>query len=697
MGPPRVRTVAAALLTCATVFSQAWTPPDDDALTPPVRQDAPILACDGVQLANLRAAFARGEPAVTCVVDAARARLGTPVVFPPRGGQHNQWYQCDACQRALVTVDDTHHRCPGCGEVYSGAPYDDVVFSRRHAENLGRAREAAWAFALTAERAFADDAAQILLGYADRYEEYPYHSNSADPERWRDSGGHLKEQTLSEASMLVRDIGPALDMVWPALDDRQRTHALDHLVRPMVENIAKCRRGRSNWQSWHNAAMFSGGVLLRDAEWMRRSVLDPKHGFLYQMRASVSADGMWYENSFGYHNYTLAALCAHADAARTAGVDLFGHPVLREMCALPARYVMADGKLPRVGDDVDSSPRRAAGALEAAFAATGDERLHAVLPTEPSWESIRYGRDVEAPVPEAALGSEVLRSSGHAILRRGGAADMSALLTFAPFGGFHDHFDKLSFVWYAFGRERGVDPGRARSQAYRLPIHRGWYRATIAHNAVVVDGASQAENGGELLTFVDGDGFTAVAARTTAAYPGVEHARCLCMTDGYVLVLDRLTGEGEHTYDWLYHDRGPGVRCAAATSAVDGELGLRGEEYVVWTAQGATDGDLRVDFGGGDVATTLWVAGAGPTSVRLGTGPVQSVDDRAPFVLLRRRGPAATFACVLAASTEARRADVTDVSCRDEAGALVVTVRRAGRRDTFRWDGRDRIECVGRR
>ncbi|MBK8974369.1 MAG: heparinase II/III family protein [Planctomycetes bacterium] len=697
MFPDCAQAIAVSLLVAAAVTAQTWRPPAPDRVSPPIRGEAPILACDAEQLARLRAALTRGEPVVVREVDAARARLGGVLSFPPRGGQHNQWYQCDACQRALVTVDDTHHRCPGCGKVYSGEPYDDVVFSRRHGENLRRARDAAWAFALTGERAFAADAAAVLLGYADRYEAYPYHSNDRDPTRHRDSGGHLMEQTLSEASMLVRDIGPAIDLIWPALDDDERARVLDHLVRPLVENVAKCHRGKSNWQSWHNAALFTGGVLLGDAGWMRRSVFDTRNGFLFQMGASVSSDGMWYENSFGYHAYTLAALCAHADAARIAGIDLFAQPAFARMCALPARYVMADGKLPRLGDDVDSSPGSAAAALEAAFAATGDPRLRAVLPRSPSWESICYGREVGLPASVAALGSEVFRASGHAILRRGGPAAMSALLTFAPFGGFHDHFDRLSFVWYAFAQERGVDPGRARSQAYRLPIHRDWYRATLAHNAVVVDGASQRENGGELLAFVAADDFAAVAARTTDAYPGVTHARCLCMTDAFVLVLDRLNSEREHSYDWLYHDRGPEVSCVDVTPGTIAPIGLHGEEFVEWSGAGESGGEIRVEFTGARVATTLDVAGGTATTIRIGTGPVQSVVDRAPLVLLRRRGASATFAGVLAASTASDPRAVTGITCVDESGVMVVTVRRPSGDTTFRWDGEREFVLAGPR
>ncbi|HEX5052144.1 MAG TPA: heparinase II/III family protein [Planctomycetota bacterium] len=690
MKPARLA-LAAVLHAFAPLPAQDWQPPAAAELVPRPRGDAPVLACTAAELANLRAAFARGDRAVTSRVDRARERLSAPVSFPPRGGQHNQWYQCDRCQRALVTVDDTHHRCPGCGQVYSGPPYDDVVFSRQHGANLQRAADAAWAFAIAGERALAGDAAAILLGYADRYEQYPYHSNDRDPTRARDSGGHLEEQTLSEASMLVREIAPAVDLTWPTLDAAQREHVLQHLVRPMVANIAKCKRGKSNWQSWHNAAMFCGGLLLGDAGYMQRSVLDARNGLLFQLRSSVAAEGMWYENSFGYHNYTLGALCAHADAARVAGIDLFGHPVLQRMCLLPARYVMADGKLPRLGDDVDSSPRQAAAALEAAFAATHDERLRAVLGTTATWDSVRHGRDVSAPVPATVLGSEVFRSAGHAVLRSQGPARMSALMTFAPFGGFHDHFDKLSFVWHAFASERGVDPGRARSQAYRLPIHAGWYRATLAHDTVVVDGHSQRESGGELLAFESSPGFSAVAARTSKAWRGVEHSRCLLLTDDCLVVLDHLSGDGEHTFDWLYHDRGPAAHCAAAASAPGEALGVDGEQYVHWLGAGSSEEQIEVAFTGGPVSTALRVAAGGPTTIRLGTGPVQSVDDRVPFVLLRRRGARATFAAVLQAATRGHEVDLTGVRCETDPLGTTVAVERGATVDRFWWNGRDEV------
>ncbi len=106
-------------------------------------------------------------------VKEAERFVGEPVEFPPRGGQHNQWYQCDKCEIALRTVDATHHQCPKCGKVYSGPPYDDVIFSQQHSRNLQRMVTAAWAYAISEDKRFAEYAAKVLLGYAQRYEQYP--------------------------------------------------------------------------------------------------------------------------------------------------------------------------------------------------------------------------------------------------------------------------------------------------------------------------------------------------------------------------------------------------------------------------------------------------------------------------------------------------------------------------------------------
>ena len=173
----------------------------------PSPQPYPTVACTAEELARLREAYRGTGPEHDAVAKrAAQANdaLKNEVRFPLEGGQHNQWYQCDHCQLALETVDATHHRCPECGRVYSGYPYDNVIYSRAHDRLTRDMWVCAWGYALTGDEQYARHAKEILVGYAERYSRYPYHS--ADMGKMTDrpsrSGGHVFEQTLNEASWM---------------------------------------------------------------------------------------------------------------------------------------------------------------------------------------------------------------------------------------------------------------------------------------------------------------------------------------------------------------------------------------------------------------------------------------------------------------------------------------------------------------
>ena len=132
--------------------------PSSPRIEPPQLDRHPVIACTPEEIGRLRAAYAGGgreREAVARVIIAAGGQLGRPVDFPPRGGQHNQWYQCDKCQIGLKTVDPTHHQCPRCKTVYSGEPYDDVLFARIHNRNLRAMSNAAWAYAVTGDEKYA--------------------------------------------------------------------------------------------------------------------------------------------------------------------------------------------------------------------------------------------------------------------------------------------------------------------------------------------------------------------------------------------------------------------------------------------------------------------------------------------------------------------------------------------------------------
>ena len=620
-------------------------------------------------------------------VEQADEALKRQVIFPPEGGQHNQWYQCDKCQLALETVDATHHRCPKCGQVYTGYPYDNVIYSQTH-NRLGRDLSmCAWGYALTANEKYAQRAREILLGYAERYATYPYHSANmgklTDPPS--SSGGHVFEQTLNEASWIV-DVCEAYDLVrqsevFSAADQRA---IRDDLLLKVYENIAKHKAGKSNWQTYHNAAfMMIGGVLNR-ADLVQQAIEDKQNGFYFQMRASVLPGGMWFENSWGYHFYTLGAVERTVETGRRLGIDLYSEPAVKEMYTVAPDYRMADGTLPRFGD---ATTMRVPGQrYEAAYHQWRDPTFLALLPAGPTWDSVLYGR-TEKPSKEPGLATSILNlGAGHAILRAGAS---TAALTFGPFGGFHGHFDKLSFVYFSQGKELGYDPGRARSQAYRLPIHKNWYRATTAHNTVLVDRTSQKGVAGQHELFVATPEVSAIAAHTDTAYPNVMHRRLLVLRPGFLVVADILTStDGKaHTFDWLYHNRGESISSPAASqqaTAPDGQ----GFEYLQDVRRGASGAAIEAVVTRAAEQVRVKVNGDAGTEVLVGTGVGESVLDRVPVLIVTRHGQAAHFAAAIDPISRGHSPDVEGVELQDlKTGGYLVRVHlRGGADELYAYD-----------
>jgi hypothetical protein len=85
----------------------------------------------------------------------AEGSLQTALEVPSRGGQWGHWYVCKKDGVTLVADSPVRHRCPQCGEVYTGYPYDDVYLTRIHAANAAAMRNMGLAYRITGKRAFA--------------------------------------------------------------------------------------------------------------------------------------------------------------------------------------------------------------------------------------------------------------------------------------------------------------------------------------------------------------------------------------------------------------------------------------------------------------------------------------------------------------------------------------------------------------
>lgn len=681
-----------AILFPVCLFGE-WTPP---RVVLPSNREHPVIALPAEGLKRLRTELEGGpqQKEVQALINAGDKAIRGDLEFPLRGGVHSQWYNCPDCETRLKTISPTEHECRICGKTYSGSPFDDVLFSQEHGRNLRRLEEAAWAYILTEDDRYAVFAREVLLGYAERYLQYEFQhasrKNSAYAQR---AGGRLFDQTLTEAFYLQQHILPAYDLVAGSRLFTPADHRAirEKLIVPMVEGMLRNDRGKSNWQSFHNTAMFWAGAILRNPEWMERSIYEPENGFLFQMENSVLSDGMWYENSWSYHFYTYRALGRHAQGAAHIGIDLWNHPKMRKMLTLPLDFVMADGSVPRIGNATTVRPLQLAAnrpaLMEAAYRAYLDDIFLPILPKKITEHSVLYGNSEVIGRGETASRKSTVMESGHAILRTAGEPGLTAALNFAPFGGYHSHFDKLSFVFFGFGEELGVDRGRAAAQAYNLPIHREWYRATISHNTVLVDGKSQAEAGGELLFFNSTDEEVAAVAKTEA-YEDVDHRRMLFMTADYLLVFDELEAANRRRFDWFYHNRGKDVVSAVVSEKADLSFFGKSADYFADMRSGVSDFLLKAHFPGENVTVYLTEAGAPGSRLTVANGAGSTVSERIPLLFITREGRQVQFVSVLEPvrnGDEPRVGDVT-LAMSDEGPMISIEFDGSRHRYVLRAD-----------
>jgi hypothetical protein len=285
------------------------------------------------------------------------------------------------------------------------------------------------------------------------------------------------------------------------------------------------------------------------------------------------------------------------------------------------------------------------------------------------------------------------RSAGHAILRTQGPAGLTSVLVFGDYGGYHGHLDKLSFVLFAYGEELGVDPGR--SQAYRLPVQRHWYKATVAHNTVLIDRASQRGTAGVLELFGHSPGYAAAAASCDTAYSATVHRRLLAQTPEYLLIVDEVHAGRRRRCDWVYHNRGLGIECAAALQPTDLGSQFTGAEYIRDAKTGVANEPVLITFPGKTVTTYLTVTGEPDTSVITGHGVGTAMTDRVPLVMIARSGKTTRFVAVLEPLPAGTAPSVCGVRSAAENETLTVTVEKRERgQDVIRLQPGPRLEMM---
>ncbi|CAG7616999.1 heparinase II/III family protein [Paenibacillus allorhizosphaerae] len=503
----------------------------------------------------------------------AEERWDRPFDIPLLGGGWSHDYNCPNEGDRLVLIDRHHHRCPSCGQVWSGSPWDEVAVSHEHGYYSSGTRLMALLFGITGEERAAEWAKRVLLFYAAHYNEFALHDRFGGASK---VGGKVMCQTLSESSWLLPMAQAyCILKLHGVLSAEERQMIEQGLLLQVVPLLDGNPMGVSNWQSYHNAAKAWIAAATGRQDLLEQAVNDPDNGFLFQMESSLSDDGFWYEGAWGYHFYTLGAQVQLVMAAQFMGLPLYGNNRFQSMFRAPLQCMFPDGTLPPVHDSGTVNVNQYAPLYEfsSGFFDVGHEVIAAS--SRDSVEAILFGTsDTTGGKQEESRSAALveLKKAGMMFMKQHSSLQ-TAMIDYGMHGGYHGHRDKLSLLYYAGGHPWLSDAGML---PYGNAMHEAFFKQTVAHNTVTLGGRSQSEAEGRVVKAEQADnGWIYLETMTEEAYSGAILRRSNILTDKLLVDVFEVSSDREQDVDWIMHTKGLPLTQPDRETAIDTDSGFR--------------------------------------------------------------------------------------------------------------------------
>ncbi len=463
---------------------------------------------------------------------------------------HGHFYVCPIHNQTFSFrwEHPTEHLCKACGKEWKGVnKYDWGWVNFIHEKNKQYLLACSYLYLATGKREYAEMVKDMLMDYAGRYPGWMVHD--VHRHYTEAHSGKMFGQSLDEAvwfSVVTR----AYDAVRNVLDEKDCSFIEKNLFEEGAKMFLK-RRDFGNWQVWHNAALASLGVLLERDDIVDIALNDPECGYHYLFEKHVHGDGWWDEGSPIYHFYPLGAMVYTAEAVRCRGINLYDK-ALYNMFDGPLKGTYSDLRFPSHNDGWYGESLMAQSWLYELVSVRFDEPKFRKVLSLSYRESARTSEmalfnPIEIVPAEKGYEQESWRfeDAGFALLR---SKETTVVMKYGPHGGGHGHPDKLSISIHNGKKELVSDFG---TSAYGAPDYTRWYRKTLAHNTVCVDGMDQAKVSGQFREFRSYPDGGYVCADGDSLYAGVKMARELTL-HGNVLV-DKFccSSEKRHRYDYV--------------------------------------------------------------------------------------------------------------------------------------------------
>lgn len=585
--------------------------------------------------------------------------LVTPTLVPETGiASWNLYYFCPEHSVRLRWDRHSphHHCCPVDGRSFSGEPYDSAWWREMNGQNASACYHLGLLWQLTGDAACAAKVAEILRRYADYYPGYEVHGDIP-----HNGPGKMNAQTLCEANCLL-EMALGYDFIADSLSATEREHICDNLLRPAARFLQAHRSPQiHNHEVKINAAIAVLGFILEEDALIEFAV-NQQYGLRWQLENGLLDEGLWFEGSIHYHYYALQGFMAFEKLARGSRWSLLDLPYYRKMLDFPLSLLMPDGTLPLLNDCLAGQEKLYhRDVYEFAWQVYRDPLyarvLHFIGEEDDAVDTLLW-RDAPLPVDPTPLIPQTTTFAPAAGLtvwrkpRRGQAL----LIKHSPYGGEHDHYDRLNVLLWDNHVALLPDLG---TTGYGAKMHYAYYKNSATHNTLSVNQTNQPPAQPQLLSWHHGDDFywmdslvdwrkapDALNSHTrvewdAVAWRDILFRRRLLWLDDVLIDLSDVHNPHAQQLDWTLH---------LAARALDqrGEAGIFATQGPLCIMRNATVCTLRGcqprHFAGLAGEHTLWLAG--DADLWQGTAPGNPAVSDLSYVVLRSHQSQARFLAV---------------------------------------------------
>lgn len=458
------------------------------------------------------------------------------------------------------------HKCAICGKNYTDVPYNAAWICFYRYDAIMSAWEAATLYRLEKEADYLEHFMRILNFYSEHYSEFEPHGRGPVT-----SGcGKITPQALNEAIFLVRAVN-GLELLKDVLPSQFIENVSKKLLIPGAEFINAQKKIINNIPCWINSAVALVGFFTQN-DALLNSAFEAPLGLYDQIRQGVTSSYFWFEGSIHYNCFTLEAFLNQLLFARiyhkTLPEDI--ENTLYQMVLAPCRMAFSNGVLPNPNDGWPNLSLKTYSYLyEMAARIFDSSEIRTIL-----WHIYHSGLTrVSVPMSspiyagdycleyllfseEADMGEEAafwdssynFEASNYALLRN---KNCEVFLKYGHCTDSHAHPDKMNLEVSAFGKSVSRDLSNC---GYAAKLCNEFYRTSVSHNTVVIDGISHTgTEKGSCLKYNDKQNYIQVSV---PAYGDVTFLREIQMLDNGFLDHFRVSGQHEHTIDWIFHVEG---------------------------------------------------------------------------------------------------------------------------------------------